>query len=167
MDEYRFRRSDRRHERQPPPKSGERIQFSLRAEEQILQSISACAPLPEVLNEICSALDYQIGNLVSIISLRDDDATYLAAVALQASVFGLHSFCSASVVDENCERLGSLEMYCCVPRSPSLTEFQLIERATYLAAIAIKYHKETGSHGNGAVYGKRLMRGRAFNEFPN
>lgn len=166
MDEHRFRRRARPLERQPRPTSGERIHVLLRAEEQILQSISACAPLPEVLNEICSALDCQIGNLISLFSPRDDDATYLAAVAVNASLFGLYTFCSAGVVAENDELLGSLEMYCCVPRNPSFWEFQLIERATYLAAIAIRRHKEAGPHSNGAVYGKRLMRGRVF-KFPN
>ncbi len=168
MDEHRLRRLGRPRERQPHPNSDERIQFLRGAEEQILQSISACASLPEVLNEICSALDYQIGNLVSLISLRDDDASYLAAVALNASLFGLYPFCSASVVAGNHELLGSLEMYCCVPRNPSLDEFQLIERARYLAAIAITFHKEVGSPlGNGGMYGNRPVRGRALNQFPN
>jgi hypothetical protein len=103
--------------------------------------------------------------LISLFALRDDDATYLAAIAVNASLFGLYTFCSAGVVAENDELLGSLEMYCCVPRDPSLWEFQLIERATYLAAIAITRHKEAGPHGKGAVYGKR--RGRVFNQFPN
>ncbi len=167
MGENRFRRRGRPQERQPHPNSGERIQFLVGAEEQILRSISAYAPLPEVLNEICRALDCQIGNLVSLISVRNDDATYLAAIALNASLFGMHPFCSAGIVGENDELLGSLELYCCVPRHPSSWEFQLIERATYLAAIAITHHKEAGPHGNGAVYGKRLMRGHVFNRFPN
>ena len=98
MGEHRFRRRGRPQERQPHPNSGERIQFLVGGEEQILRSISACAPLPEVLNEICRALDCQIGNLVSLISLRNDDASYLAAIALNASLFGMHPFCSAGVV---------------------------------------------------------------------
>ena len=37
-------------------------------DEQLLQSISSHASLPKVLNEICSALDFQIGNVVSLIT---------------------------------------------------------------------------------------------------
>jgi hypothetical protein len=119
----------------------EHHRFMLRAEEQILQSISVRAPLPELLNSICSALDCQIGNVVSLVSLLGDDATELATIAGNANLFGLYTFCSAGVLDENQEPLGSLDTYCCLPRRPSMEEFQLIERATCLAAIAINRHK--------------------------
>jgi len=118
-----------------------KIQYLPGVEKQLLQSISDGRPLPEVLNRICSALDCQIGNVVSLISLPADDANDLAAIAMNAALFGLYTFCSEGVAAENGKLLGSLEMYCCVPRSPSAGEFQLIERAKCLAAMAIKTFK--------------------------
>lgn len=148
MDEYRSRRRNRQLERQPHPNSGEGIQFLLRVEEQILQSISAHAPLSEVLNRICSALDCQIGDVVSFISLPEDDAGRAATTAMNAALFGLYEFCSGRVVAENNELLGSLEMYSTVPRKPSASDFQIIERAICLAAIAIEIGNEANHQGN-------------------
>jgi hypothetical protein len=133
----------------------DKIEYLLSKEEQLLQSISIRGPLPEVLNRICSALDCQIGSVVSLISLPTDDASELAEIAMNATLFGLHTFCSAGVVAENDELLGSLEMYCCVPRSPSAGEFQLIERAKCLAAIAIKIDKEADDQGSCGMRGNR------------
>ena len=144
MDEYHSRSRNRSRVLRLPLSSDDKIEYLLNTEEQLLQSISARAPLPEVLNGICSALDRQIGNVVSLISLPGDDASELAAIAMNAPLFGLHTFCSAGLVAENDEVLGSLEMYCSVPRSPSAREFQLIERGKCLAAIAIKLHNEAG-----------------------
>jgi hypothetical protein len=130
-------------------------QYSLRAEEQLLQSISSRASLPKVLNEICSALDFQIGNAVSLITLPGDDPSDLAAIAMNAARFGLHTFCSEGVAAENAVRLGFLEMYCSVPRNPTAEEVQLIERAKYLAAIAIKRRNEASHQDNGGVCGNQ------------
>jgi len=122
---------------------GSEIEHLLRAEHQILQSISGRAPLQEILHKICDALNSEIGNMISFFSLPNDDATDLAAIAGSAAPFGLYKFCSADVVDGNDELLGSLEMYSCAPRSsPFLSDVPLIERATCLAAIAIKRHNE-------------------------
>jgi hypothetical protein len=118
--------------------AGDEVQYLLRAEEQILHAISARAPVSEILNEICIALDRQIGNMVSLISLPEDDATTVVEVARNAALFGLYAFCSEGIVAENDEVLGSLEMYCTVPRRPSANEVALIERAKCLVAIAIK-----------------------------
>ena len=133
---------------------GHRSRFLLRAERQILRAISVRAPLPELLNRICSALDCQIGNVVSLISLPEDHATELAAVVGNAKLFGLYTFCSTGVLDENHESLGSLETYSCLPRRPNLEEFQLIERATRLAAIAIGVHKDVKRHDPGEIRSK-------------
>jgi hypothetical protein len=124
-----------------------KTQYLLRAEEQLLQSISARVPLPEVLNRICGALDLQIGNVVSLITLPGDDPSELAAIAMNAALFGLYTFCSEGVVDENDELLGLLEMYSCVERGPDAREIQLIERAKCLASIAIKLDNEADRHG--------------------
>ena len=160
MNEYHSRSRHRSQILRLRRSSDDKIQYSLQAEEQLLHSISACIPLREVLDNICSALDLQIGNIYSLICLPGDDVTDHAEIARIAALFGLHAFCSAGVVAENHELLGSLEMYCCVPRRPSAREFQLIERATCLAAIAIKRHNETSHHGYGCIQGNRPVRGR-------
>jgi len=126
--------------------SGNEIQYLLIAEEQLLQSISGRAPLPEILHKICTALDSEIGNIISLFSLPNDKATALAAIARSATLFGLYNFCSADVVGGNGELLGSLEMYCSAPRRPFSSDLPLIERATYLAAVAIKRHNDAESN---------------------
>jgi hypothetical protein len=165
MNEYDFGSRDRLQKRELHHNFYDKIQYLLSAEEQLLQSIFTRAPLPEVLNGICSALDCRIGNVVSLISLPGDDASELAAIAMNAALFGLYTFCSEGVVAENDELLGSLEMYCSVPRSPSASEFQLIERAKCLAAIAIKLDKEAAHKGNCGMRGNRPVRGRVL-EWP-
>ncbi len=122
----------------------ETFHYLLRTEEQLLQSISARVPLPELLNSICSALDSQIDNVVSNICLPDDDANEIVSLAGDAAFFGLHAFCSTGVVAENGQSLGSLEMYCSPQRTPSPNESQVIERAACLAAIAIQRHIDAG-----------------------
>jgi len=132
-----------------------KTQYLLRAEEQLLQSISSHASLPKVLNEICSALDFQIGNVVSLITLPGDDRGELTGIAMNAAHFGLHTFCSEGVAAENDELLGFLEMYSGVPREPTGEEAQLIERAKCLAMIAIKREDEAGHRGNRGKHGNR------------
>ena len=165
MDNYDSRSRDTSQILRMRRSSGDRIQYLQRAEEQLLQSIPARTPLLEVLDRICSAINSQIGNMVSLISLPGDDVTDHAAIAQIAAFFGLHAFCSSGVVAENDELLGSLEMYSCVPRSPSSREFQLIKRATGLAAIAIRHHNAANRHGYGCILGNRPVRGRVL-EWP-
>lgn len=128
----------RRQKRIAHRPSDDRIHYLLSAEEQILQSISARAPLPEILNGICSALDCQIGNVVSLISLPRDEPSGLAQIAMNANLFGLYSFCFEEVGAEDGAPLAYLEMYSCFPQSPSASELQLVERAKCLAALAIQ-----------------------------
>lgn len=142
-----------------------KTQYLLGAEEQLLQSISSHAPLPKVLNEICSALDFQIGNVVSLIALPGDDPSELADIAMNAAHFGLHTFCSEGIAAENDELLGFLEMYCSVQRDPTAEEVQLIERAKCLAAIAIKRHNEASDQDNGGERGNQGVRKRVL-EWP-
>jgi len=159
VNEYHLGSRDRSQERKVHGNCDDKIQYLLSAEEQILQSISARAPLREVLNGICSALDCQIGNMVSLISLPEDDATSPTEIAQNAALFGLYLFLSAGIVAESGEELSCLEMYCSVPRSPSASEFQLIERAKCLAAIAIDRDIEAGHHANGRVQENPPARG--------
>lgn len=151
MDEYRSRRSDCSQEPQPSPNSEQGIQFAPSLEKQLLQSISAHAPLPEILNQICSALNCQIGNVVSLISLTGDDASKRTGIARSAALFGLYVFCTEDVVGENNELLGFLVMYSWISRDPSVSEFQWIERAKCLAALAIKRDIEVCHHAHGSI----------------
>jgi hypothetical protein len=143
-DRYlRFRGQSEEGEPQVHP-AGD-IQYLLGAEKRLFHAISGRTPLPEVLHQICDALNSEIGNTISLVSLPNDDATGLAAIGRSAKLFGLYKFWSASVVGGEDEILGSLEMYCTAPRRPFLKEVQLIERATCLAAVAIRRHKEAGN----------------------
>lgn len=161
MNEFRFRQRDRLQERQTHHSSGGGIQSLLSAERQLLQSISSCAPLPEVLNGICCALDGQVGDVVSLISLTGEEAGEPAANSVNPALFGLCTFCSEDIFAKDDELLGSLEMYCSVPRSPSASELQLIERAKCLAAIAIKNQNETSLDGICRTHRRRPVRGFA------
>jgi hypothetical protein len=165
MNEYHSRSRGRSQILRLRRSSDDKIQYLMRAEEQLLQSIPARTPLLEILDRICSAINSQIGNMVSLISLPGDDVTDHAAIARIAALFGLHAFCSSGVVAENDELLGSLEMYSCVQRRPSAREFQLIKRATCLAAIAIRHHNAANHHSYGCILGNRPVRGRVL-EWP-
>lgn len=114
------------------------VRHLLRFEEEILQSISAGNPLADVLNQICSALDCQIGNVVSVIVPAGDHACEFAAIAAKAELFGLSIFYSGKILAENNVPLGSLDMYCVASRTPSPAHFPLIERAKCIAVLAIK-----------------------------
>jgi hypothetical protein len=144
MDEYRSRNRERPSMRVPQDHSDGQIPFVLNAEEKILQWISDRAPVPEILSEICTALDCQIGNIVSRISLPGDNGTSTSEIARNAVLFGLHAFFSAGIFAESSEELGSLEIYCCSPRNASSDDIHSIERAACLAAIAIERDIEDG-----------------------
>jgi hypothetical protein len=103
--------------------------------------------------------------VVSLISLPWDDTGEFAAIRANAAAFGLSSYCSAGLVGDNDEPLGSLEMYCCVQRHPSACEFQLIARAAYLAAIAITLGSEKRHADNCGVRADRPAPGRVL-EWP-
>jgi len=114
-----------------------RIEYLLKAEGQILQSISARAPVREILDDICVALDCQIGNMVSLFCLPGDDAIDAIELARNAGLFGLCIFVSVGIHADGGEELGSLEMYTCEPRNPSPCELRVVDRAVCLAAIAL------------------------------
>jgi hypothetical protein len=140
MDEHRSRRRERRLIPMQPQHPEGRVHYLLEAEEQILRSIAIHAPVPQILNEICTALDCQIGNMVSLISLPEGEVANIPEIARNAALFGLHLFFSACVLGECGKELGSLEMYSCAMRDPSCYELQVIERAVCLAAIAMEGH---------------------------
>jgi hypothetical protein len=115
-------------------------QSLLRGEKGILELISIGAPLPELLNKLCATINLQIGDVVSVILSTDEQD--LHTITQSALQIGLHVFWSASVPLRNEDVLGTFQMYCCVPRSPTPSELQLIERVTHLAAVAIQRHND-------------------------
>jgi hypothetical protein len=143
MNKLRLSEHDDWQSHMPPCHLDGRSGYLMREEEYILQSISMRAPLQEILNGICSALDCQIGNVVSFFSLPWDKECDLSEIAVKAASFGLSNFCTQLVFSEAREQMGYLEMYGYDRRSPSAREFQLIERATCLAAVAIQLEYET------------------------
>jgi hypothetical protein len=159
MDESEFRALAKWQISMPPRYSENRIQYLLKTEEQILQSIFARAPISKILHDICNALNCEIGNVTSVISMPDENASSAVEGPRSAALFGLCSFFSVLIWAETGELLGSLEMYGCVSRNPSPREFQLIERAVCLTAAAIKRHGETIDGGNCRMHGVRLARG--------
>jgi hypothetical protein len=159
MDESKFRSLAKWQSSVPPCYSADSIQYLLQGEEQIFQSISARAPISKILDDICNALDCQIGNTVSLISVPGNNVMSAAEVSSSAALFGLHIFLSVAIGAESVEELGSLEMYCCVSRNPSPRELQLIERAVCLAAVAIKRYRETGDGSNCRMHGVRSALG--------
>ena len=159
MDESKFRSLAKWQISVPPCYSADSIQYLLKGEEQILQAISARVHISKILDDICNALDCQIGNTVSLISVPGNNVMSAAEVSRSAALFGLHIFVSVVIGAESVEELGSLEMYCCVLRNPSPGELQLIERAGCLAAVAIKRFLETGDGSNGRMHGVRFARG--------
>jgi hypothetical protein len=118
-------------------------QTDLLGEKDILELISTGAPLAEILNNLCTAIDLQIGNIVSVMLLPDDTERDFKTIAHGALQFGLHLYWSADIALWDESALGSFEMYCCIPRAPTASELELIQRATQLAAIAIRRY-----HGN-------------------
>ena len=161
MDEHGSRQRQRWFLPAQAQRSEGRVQYLLGREERILRSIAVRAPVPQILNEICTALDCQIGNMVSLISLPQDDIASTAEIARNAALFGLHIFSSAGIFGECDEELGSLEMYCCTERNPSSPELQLIERAVCLAAIAMGCEMKAGHEGNRRLPEKGPARGSA------
>jgi hypothetical protein len=114
------------------------VQTLLAGEGQLLELISEGAPLQQVLDKLCNALDAQVGNVVSLVLLPEDQEHTLHTIAQRAAAFGLSAFSCTAILSPNEEFFGTLEMYCCFPREPSLSESGLIERATRLAALAIQ-----------------------------
>jgi hypothetical protein len=132
---------------------------ALQGEKNILALISRGAPLPEVLNHLCTAIDLQIGNIVSVVLLPDDTERSFETVARGALQFGLRLYWSADIPFRDQAVLGSFEMYCCVPRTPTAFELKLIQRATYLAALAIRrYHGEEDRSSAGTEWKRALER---------
>ena len=134
---------------------------ALQGEKNILTLIARGAPLREVLNNLCTAIDLQIGNIVSVVLLADDTERSFETVARGALQFGLRLYWSADIPFQDQGVLGSFEMYCCVPRTPTAFELKLIQRATYLAALAIRRYQGDEDRGSAWRGWKRALERRS------
>ncbi|MGB7752843.1 MAG: hypothetical protein WCF88_14925 [Candidatus Acidiferrales bacterium] len=107
-------------------------------ERQILELISLGAPLPGILNKLCMMIDVRIGNVVSIISLPDRAENHLCSMTHSALQVGLEIFSSSAILSPDRMFLGVLEIFGCDQRRPTMLECHLIDRITYLAALALQ-----------------------------
>jgi GAF domain-containing protein len=119
--------------------SSDNMHSLLASEGQLLELISEGAPLPQILERVCSAIDIQLGNVVSLVLLPDDVEHTLHTFERSAVTFGLTPFCCTPILSAEAEFLGTLETYCCFPRAPNSIESGLIEQAAHLAALAIQH----------------------------
>jgi hypothetical protein len=111
-------------------------------EQQILELISLGAPLAGILNRLCIAIDVQIGDVISLVSLADAEENHLCSTTQRAVEVGLDVFSSTGILSRNQTLLGTLEIYACDPRRPTQGEYELIERMSHLAAMALQRHAD-------------------------
>jgi hypothetical protein len=114
-------------------------------ERQILELIALGAPLPGILNKLCMMIDVRIGNVVSIISLPDQAENHFCSMTHSALQVGLEIFSSNAILSSDRIFLGMLEIFGCDPRRPTMLEFHLIDRITYLAALALQRPESPGA----------------------
>lgn len=115
------------------------VQTFLAGETQLLELISEGAPLPQILERVCAAIDTQLGTTVSLVLLPDDAEHTLHTFERSAATFGLTPFSCTPILSTEAEFLGTLETYSCFPRTPNHIESALIEQAANLAAVAIEH----------------------------
>jgi hypothetical protein len=120
----------------------------LEGEERLLELIAAHTPLAQVLNKVCTALDVQLGHVVSLVFSPQDAEHVDQTTAHTASHFGLFVFCRTCIVSRSEELLGIFEVYCCCSRNPTPSERRLIQRAAQLAALAIECQDPEWNSGN-------------------
>lgn len=125
---------------------GKRSQLA--GESRILELISLGAPLPGTLDKLCAAMDYQIGDVVSLVSVSDREENDLYSITQSAMQFGLNVFSSTRILSRDRILLGTLQIYCCDQRRPTPHEDHLIERVTYLALVALQRYKDTEDFEN-------------------
>jgi hypothetical protein len=111
-------------------------------ERQILEVIALGAPLPGILNKLCSMIDAQIGNVVSVVSLADETESHFGPRSQTAMRVGLTEFSSTDIFSRSKTLLGTLEIYTCDSRQPTPDENRLIQRVVRLAAVALQRHKD-------------------------
>lgn len=116
------------------------VPVALLGEARLLELIYGDAPLAEVLDKICGALDAQLGNVVSVVLSCGDDEHALHELAKRAMQFGLYVFSCCAIVSRSEQLLGTLETYSCFSQRPAIGEARLVQRASELVALAIQEH---------------------------
>jgi hypothetical protein len=116
-------------------------------EKHVLELISEGAPLPRVLDELCTAVNMQLAGVVSAVVLSADNAEHPSLIAESAARFGLRVFQSEPILSAAGQVLGTFELSCCGLRTPDRSERHVVERAASLAAVAIELamHDSRGS----------------------
>lgn len=117
--------------------ASDKIQRLVAGEANLLEMIATDAPLTSILDELCASVDAQIGKVTSMITLAGEDEE-AERTAPRATEFGFSLFHASEIVSRDEFLLGNLEMYCCVPRTPTAGDIALIERAMLIAARAIQ-----------------------------
>jgi hypothetical protein len=107
-------------------------------EEHILELISLGASLPGILNRLCTAIDVQIGNVVSLVVLPAGEENQVGPLTKSAMQLGLNVFSSTGILARDKSLLGTFQIYCCDQRCPTRKEFQLIARVVQLVALALQ-----------------------------
>jgi hypothetical protein len=120
-------------------------------ERRIEELIFLGAPLPGILNKLCMMINLRIGNVVSIVSLLDEDQRHFCSITQSARQMGLDVFSLNAILSREQAVLGTLEIYGCDPRRPTPRENHLIQRAVDLAAIALQRHEATGDSTGRAI----------------
>jgi hypothetical protein len=105
--------------------------------------ISLGAPAKVILNTLCTMINLEIGDVVSVISLPAERGSTFGPKRPTAMQIGLDGFPSTDIFSRNKTLLGILEIYTCDPRLPTSHEKQLIERGVRLALIALQRHQGT------------------------
>jgi hypothetical protein len=138
-DQFRTKRPPGEFRPHRPVSDGRRCQVV--GERHIFELIALGAPLPGILNKLCMMIDVRISNVVSIISLPDADENHFCTITRTALQVGLEVFSSSAIFSANRNFLGTLEIYGCDARRPTPLECHLIDRVTYLAALALGGHE--------------------------
>ena len=118
----------------------------------MLDLISTGAPLPRVLDEVCTSL-----NVVFLVIREQYQEHYIPhlhvhTIANTVAEFGLSAFSRTAILSPSEELFGTFEIYCCFPRTPAFDEDRLIQRATHPAALAIEHRCRVRDSGNFSLH---------------
>jgi hypothetical protein len=130
----------------PHPRGTGNRRGQFEGERQILELISLGAPLAGILNRLCIAIDVQIGDVISLVSLAEAEENHLCSVTQRAVEVGLDVFSSTGILAVDQTLLGTLEIYACEARRPTQDEHELIERVSHVAGIALQRHLDEQNH---------------------
>jgi hypothetical protein len=145
-----------RPKRPPPdfridPQCTDQRRSPLVGERQILELIALGAPLSGILNKLCTMIDVRIGNVVSIVSLAEEVEDHDCTMSLSALQVGLELFSCTAILAADRSILGTLEVFGCDLRRPTLLECNLIGRVAYLASLALQRPEPAGDFARRCV----------------